>query len=164
MNIFVNVYGDDNNPAIFLDHKYAEQLKKLLKYPEMLDVMDVLIQATESGKYEDENWLSTRGHSMSHKTNCDKTFHHLAMLYAGQILDKDSGLHHDLHVACRRLMDYVCWKRGIVHVEDKYTNTSTYNKDPKELDDNNCLSLDQALAKYKGSQYSIPEDKKEDSK
>ncbi len=157
--MIVRIYRGENGDkleSIHLTEIQQIKLEKLLKYPEMLDFIQVLIDGAL--KYEDENWLKPEGSTMSHRANCDSSFHHLAKKYAGEVEDSDSCLDHDLHIACRALMSYTRKKRKIYSEKDVFTlPPSKFTRSPK-LDDSNCTDINNALKKYRGSQYSAPDE------
>lgn len=120
-----------------VDNKYLEKLQVLLKYPEMLDVVDILINAAKSGKYEDENWLKSAGKGMSKKDNFASITRHNAMYFAGEIVALDSMQDHRLHAGIRNLMSYVRYKRNIKHPDD-------YNPRGQEANGEGCVSMDES--------------------
>ncbi len=65
-------------------------------------------------KYELQGWLKEDAYKMGHKDNSDSMFHHLSASFVSEgSTDKESGLNHLLHLACRALMEYTRQKRGI---------------------------------------------------
>ena len=78
---------------------------------EFYEVDKVLKMGAE--KYEIDDWLKEEGHVISPKKNHDSMFHHLAESFVGRIKDKESELHPLLHVACRALMGFTRYKRGL---------------------------------------------------
>jgi|SRR6185437_10659158 len=120
---------------------YITEMLKL--YPEMLDVVQVI----EAGRVKHgDTWLNAEGATMSLKDNCASLQRHLDKKKKGILLDKDSGLDHDLHIACRALMSYVRKKRGLVHPKDAEVSSWT-------IDDSNCLTVEENIEKNKGGQY-----------
>lgn len=81
--------------------------------PEMQHFTEVLYHSAKSGKYEANNWLKPDGIGTDDKSNYASIFRHIASAYAGDKIDKDSGLDHRLHAACRLLMSYTRDKRGL---------------------------------------------------
>lgn len=75
---------------------------------EFLDVVEVLINGAQ--KYSPRGW-EDGSHPLNEAKNNDSKFHHLAKLTAGIYFDDESGLDHDLHLACRALMSYTIRKR-----------------------------------------------------
>lgn len=164
MNLIM-VYDPNNAPLVVgeLSAVGVDYLEELLKYPEMLDFVKVIIAGRE--KYGD-TWLDADGPTMDHKSNCDSLFHHVARKYACDETDT-SKLPHDLMIACRALMSHVRCKRGIKHTENteplKNVVLRAENRSP-DIDDSGCIHITEALQKYKGSQYSKPEDVKPEDK
>ena len=84
---------------------------------EFYDVDKVVIMGAE--KYEPHDWELSDSPTFVPKKRCDSAFHHLSRLYAAidtkqedLMIDRESGLHHALHLACNALMIYTRWKRG----------------------------------------------------
>lgn len=121
-----------------------EYLELIDKYPEMLDFLKVIIKGRE--KYPDENWLEKNGKSMSRKENYASITRHAAQYFVGEKIDLDSGLDHRLHLTCRALMSYVRERRGIVHLDDPNFQT-------QKMTGENCIDINDAIEKYKNSQY-----------
>lgn len=95
---------------------FEQKLQLLYKYPEFLDVMEIVIEGAK--KHEDEGWLKPDGNTMGIRRNSDSMFHHLADFRSYIDEDHDSGLPPELHLACRALMAYTRRKRMIVHTDD----------------------------------------------
>lgn len=74
-----------------------------------------LVQILENGaaKHGPNTWLRPDNASLQHVSNHNSMFHHLADSYNNITEDHESGLHPLLHLACRALMEYTRWKRGI---------------------------------------------------
>lgn len=81
-----------------------------IEYPEEFkDVVKVLeFGAT---KYEANSWLE--GIHFNKKDNDASIGRHWAKMVAGEEVDEESGLDHRLHAACRLLMSYTLFKRGL---------------------------------------------------
>jgi len=77
---------------------------------EFHDVVLVLQQAHESGKYTKNGWL--HGEKFSEDSNNASKQRHLDDLRQGNYQDEETGLDADLHLACRALMSYTLRKRG----------------------------------------------------
>src|SRR4029077_3564829 len=84
--------------------------------PEFLDVLQVLEQASKSGKYKPNGWL--KGIKFKKINNINSMYRHLMAYNYGEVRDKDSGLHPLLHVACRALMQYTLDKRNNPYISD----------------------------------------------
>lgn len=106
-------------------HMREQELRTKLRRQQLFnfevpeEFMDVAL-VIEAGrkKYPNEadgipNWLHDDGKTMAIKTNADHMFHHLADFREGHTADRDSGLHPTLHLACRALMAYTRYKRGL---------------------------------------------------
>lgn len=141
---------------------FEEKLNLVLKYPEMIEaIADVLNYGISKG-YAAENWLKPEGSTMSNKANFDSGNHHRAKHFAGYLYD-ESGLLHLAHSGTRDLMALVRVKRGIIHPEDKQQALQNRANDIndrlnalyyfQELNDDNCLTIDEAINKYSNSQY-----------
>ena len=76
---------------------------------EFKDIIKVLENGAE--KYGADSWLEPGG--LDFEANHDSMSHHLLDSAMGKTEDKDSELHPLLHLACRALMGYTLWKRGI---------------------------------------------------
>lgn len=81
--------------------------------PEFKDVFLVLEFGAQ--KYPPDGWLNPDPvkAKLTHRSNCDSMFHHLAARYAGIKTDHESELSHYLHLSCRALMAYTREKRGL---------------------------------------------------
>jgi hypothetical protein len=88
---------------------YKVKIDYSLAPPEFDDVILVLQQAAESGKYGRDDWL--KGINFDSEKNYSSSMRHWRDKRKGVTKDKDSGLHPLLHVACRALMDYTLYKR-----------------------------------------------------
>lgn len=86
---------------------------------EMMHFVYVLAKSIESGKREPDNWLLPDGDTMQRLRNLHSISNHFTALAQGENIDKDSGLHHALAVACRALMLYTRDQRGIKHPLDE---------------------------------------------
>jgi len=95
---------------------FEKKLQVLLKYPEMIDFIEVLIAGAK--KHGDENWLKADGSKQSISSNSKSMAHHLLDVRAGVAEDEQSGLAPELHLACRALMGYTRKKRSLVHPDD----------------------------------------------
>ena len=84
---------------------------------EMQDFVLVLLEGAR--KYKANGWLDKDGQSIDNKSNHASMFRHLAESCTGREKDKDTELHPLLHLACRALMGYVRYKRGIIHTLDE---------------------------------------------
>lgn len=85
--------------------------------PEFFHIDKVLEMGAK--KHGANNWLDPDGSKSSHKQMCDSAFHHLAAEFCdpgGN--DKESGLPHVLHAACRLLMCYTRRVRGLSHKDE----------------------------------------------
>lgn len=104
--------------------KFLEKCKELdEKYPgiirkEMLDYVDILAKAAESGKYSMDNWLQPNGKTCAHKEIYGSIFRHVGESYSYIKKDRDSGQDPRLHAMCRLMMDYIRDKRGLKHEQD----------------------------------------------
>lgn len=85
---------------------------------EMYDFLVVLQDSADSGKYESDNWLKPDGNSIDNKSNYASIFRHVAEASTGSTQDKQSGRHPALHAACRLMMTYTRWKKGLIHPLD----------------------------------------------
>ena len=85
---------------------------------EMFDFIKVLQQATTSGKYPENNWLEPEGIGTNKKHMHSAMFRHLAESYSGSQVDKESGLHPLLHLACRAMMSYCRQTNNIINSQD----------------------------------------------
>lgn len=74
------------------------------------DVVLVLQNSAESGKYEAKGW--EKGKDFEAEKNLASTKRHINDYRMGLRLDADSGLHPLLHAACRCLMQYTLDKRA----------------------------------------------------
>lgn len=86
---------------------------------ELFDHIQILVNSYKSGKYPMNNWLEVDGKGMDDKSNLASMFRHLAKMTAGEVLDNDSGMEHDLHLAIRSMMRYTRRKKGLVHKDDQ---------------------------------------------
>lgn len=97
----------------FMPVVFDEESKKIdftLMPVEFHDVVLVLQQAHESGKYEKNGWQE--GIKFDEDSNNSSKQRHLDDLRQGLYIDEESGLDADLHLACRALMSYTLRKRG----------------------------------------------------
>jgi hypothetical protein len=95
----------------------AENLLHELFCPEFVNgVMDVVKMGAD--KYEPNGWLQPNGVGTSNREQHASLSRHLAHSYAGDTLDKESGLHHYQHLATRALMAYTRWSRMIDNPKD----------------------------------------------
>jgi hypothetical protein len=78
---------------------------------EFYDVDLVLKMGAE--KYKPRDWEKSHGSVVTHDANHNSMFHHLAESYTGATEDEESELHPLLHLACRALMGYTRYKRGL---------------------------------------------------
>jgi hypothetical protein len=78
--------------------------------PEFLDVVLVLQDSAETGKYEKNGWLEGKG--FTKEGNVASLIRHIKALMEGQEVDPESGLSHYLHIMCRSGMAYTLKKRG----------------------------------------------------
>ena len=124
---------------------YNEESSYLQKYPEILDIFKVFEMGAK--KHGDEGWLQNDSPTMSLKKNSDSRFHHLAKTFSGEVLD-ESGLDHDLHIACRSIMSYIRRQRGIVHPDDKKPEYQH-----QKMTGENCISIEENLERHKNSPY-----------
>lgn len=95
---------------------YGTDNKQNLKQPEFDDIIKVLEMGAK--KYSPNGWLEPEGPGTSHKEMHASLFRHLAASSAGIEKDKESGLDHLLHVACRALMLYCRKQRSIRNPKD----------------------------------------------
>lgn len=86
------------------------KLKYELAPTEFDDVVLVLQQAAESGKYEPNGWLE--GKKFDRDSNIASIKRHVLEYRKGIMQDSESGLHPLLHVACRALMQYTLDQRN----------------------------------------------------
>lgn len=113
-------YAKQHNKNInLIELNKGELQASPLKYNPRLELpkeFNDVIKVLEFGatKYAVNNWLKPNGKGAGHKENHDSMFHHLAESFAGRKVDKESGLHPLLHLACRALMAYTRTERGIV--------------------------------------------------
>jgi hypothetical protein len=84
---------------------------------EFEDVYDVMLPGAE--KHGKDTWLDKDNPSLEHRANHASMSRHLAEGYMGRTADPETGLHPYLHLACRALMAYTRYKRGIDKHEDK---------------------------------------------
>ena len=82
--------------------------------PEFYDI-DLVLQFGAT-KYEPNNWLEPDGTKASLEQQCDSMFHHLCEIRCGRVVDRESKLHPALHLACRAMMSYTRYKRGLEKV------------------------------------------------
>ena len=124
---------------------FDEKLRILLKYPEMLDVMEIIISGAK--KHDDENWLKVNGNTMSRNVNSDSMFHHLCDFRSGKNKDVDSGFPPELHIACRALMAYTRRCRNLIHKDDALISIQKITLEAHEVgyyDENTTLSSQNA--------------------
>lgn len=87
--------------------------------PEFFDLVTSMRIGADKGYDNAGNqWLQETGATMSHKDNCASMFRHLAEFTSGSHKVKDAEIHPLLAVACRAMMGYTRWKRGIKHIKD----------------------------------------------
>ncbi len=81
---------------------------------------DDVIKVLEMGakKHGDKNWLEFKGTKSSAVSMHASMFRHLAESSVGNRQDQESGLDPLLHLACRALMMYTRYQRGMLHHED----------------------------------------------
>ena len=72
-----------------------------------------------AAKYSPNGWLESNGKRTSFKEYHDSMFHHLAMSFAGERIDKESGLDHLLHVITNAQMLYTRLQRNIRNDKDE---------------------------------------------
>ena len=64
-------------------------------------------------KHGADTWLDKDNPSLDRKANHSSMCRHLAEVYGQVTEDEESGLHPALHLACRALMLYARYRRGI---------------------------------------------------
>lgn len=155
--------------GVFMKKTFDEKLQSVLRYPEMIEAISDVIDFGIRKGYEDENWLKKDGKRMSRKENFDSIGHHLALHFSGKSWDEESNLRHLAHAITRCGMELTRLERDIIHTDDESKRLQhlratawKYNKDKDEdasdwnkIDDSKCLTIDEALAKYKDSPYTI---------
>lgn len=132
----------------FNDKKRLKFLEMICEYEEFLDVIEVILKGRVK---HGDSWLKADGATMSLNENCSSLFRHLAKKQAGETLDKESNLDHDLHIACRALMSYTRKKRKLAHSKDICVSYTI-------ADGSGCIGMEEHLEKHKNSQYSRPQD------
>lgn len=95
---------------------YSIKIDYSLAPPEFDDVILVLQQAAESGKYGRNDWLN--GINFDSDRNYSSSMRHWREKREGVTKDKESGLHPLLHVACRALMEYTLDRRQQKEMDD----------------------------------------------
>lgn len=104
--------------------KIVEKLERIenefpgLLISEFFDHIDPLYNSAKTGKYPVSNWMEPAGKCIDVKSNYASVGRHVAHAHTRQLIDKDSGLYHQQHGACRLMMDYVRLVRGIKHPDD----------------------------------------------
>jgi hypothetical protein len=93
-----------------LDIEEPRKIDFTLMPVEFHDVVLILQQAHESGKYAKNGWQE--GIKFDEESNNSSKQRHLDDLRQKKYIDKESGLDADLHLACRALMSYTLRKRG----------------------------------------------------
>lgn len=98
----------------------------MVKLPdEFYDVVKVLEHGLDKG-YAEDGWLAPDGPTMDVKSQAGSMQRHLSKALYGDVMgnkiDTDSGLHHALHLACRALMLYTRYRRGVQHPKDGRVN------------------------------------------
>lgn len=88
-----------------------------MKYPKEFEHVYKILDFGAK-KYDPEGWLEPEGYSMDIKSQAGSMQRHLAQGLYGNPMDKESGHHHMLHLACRALMCYTRYIRGIKHPKD----------------------------------------------
>lgn len=94
------------------DTSYKDLLDK---YPEILDIFKVFVMGQ---KKHGDSWLEANGKGMSRKEQFASLTRHAAKYYMGEELDEESKLPHELHIACRAIMEYIRKQRGLNHPDD----------------------------------------------
>ena len=92
----------------------------LVPWKEMEDVVKVLMGG--ASKYSDDNWMK-----VDIERYRDAILRHELAYQGGEIMDKDSGIHHLAHVVCNAL--FIMWHEA--NPQDKiesYFDTEAYKR------------------------------------
>lgn len=79
----------------------------------------LLVLDNGAKKHGPLTWLELKNPSLQHRANHASMSRHLAEAFCGIVKDRESGLHPLLHLACRALMQYTRYKRGIFTESDR---------------------------------------------
>jgi hypothetical protein len=123
--------------------------QNLLAFPEFLDVFKVLIEGEK--KHKPLGWLEPDGAKTSRLDQFASLNRHCAKYFIGEELD-ESGLPHELHIACRALMSYTRKKRGIVHPDDPIIPLKHIRPAPAHIGEN-CVTMEESVAKLKTAKW-----------
>ena len=75
------------------------------------DVLKVMEQG--AAKYGADNWLSETAIKTSRKEMLKSMCSHAAEYFAGHTKDEETNLHPCLHGACRNIMAYILYTKGL---------------------------------------------------